>query len=241
MNKDNQIKKRKGLKDIWNAYMTEGAMYDDYDILFCPTRLIAAPKLIYTWIEALKIHKEMYKKNRNYKIDAFVCFYIFDQYFDGKIKGVWADAKRALKILKHFKGIITPDFSTYQDMPFPEKIRNTYRMRAFGYWCGKNGLEVVNNLRWGTRETWDYCFCGIEKHSIFAIGTVGGSPRYLADRERFEQGLQEAVRRLCPHTIIVYGSANYPCFEKLREQGIRILSYKSATANYYDRRRQENE
>ena len=33
-----------------------------------------------------------------------------------------------------------------------------------------------------------------------------------------------------PHTIIVYGSANYPCFQKLAEQGIKIKSYTSHTA-----------
>lgn len=37
------------------------------------------------------------------------------------------------------------------------------------------------------------------------------------------------VEVLHPHTIIVYGSANYACFDKLREQGIHIVSYPSKT------------
>lgn len=34
----------------------------------------------------------------------------------------------------------------------------------------------------------DYCFDGIEENSTVAIGTVGGSPYKLIDRERFEKG-----------------------------------------------------
>ena len=72
----------------------------------------------------------------------------------------------------------------------------------------------TNNVRWGTSETYRYCFDGIDTDSIVAIGTVGGSPRKYIDRLRFEEGLAELVRVLRPHTIVVYGSANYPCFEK---------------------------
>lgn len=31
------------------------------------------------------------------------------------------------------------------------------------------------------------------------------------------------------HTIIVYGSANYNCFRKLADTGIRIISFPSDT------------
>ena len=63
-----------------------------------------------------------------------------------------------MNIIKHFAGIITPDFSTYQDFPEAIKIHNTYRMRLYGYWLGKEGIAVINNVRWGTEETFDYCF-----------------------------------------------------------------------------------
>jgi len=106
-------------------------------------------------------------------------------------------------------------------------------MRVFGYWLGKNGIAVINNVRWGTKETWCYCWDGIPKYSIVAIGTVGGSPRRLVDRQRFEEGLYEMVRVLKPHTIIVYGSANYDCFEKLKEQGINIVSFLSRTNAFF--------
>ena len=92
-------------------------------------------------------------------------------------------------------------------------------------------------MRWGTPETYKYCFDGIPKNSIIAIGTVGGSPRKLIDRKRFEDGLCEMVERLNPHTIIVYGSAKYPCFEKLKKQGINIVAFSSETAKAFEGRK----
>ncbi len=229
-------KTRAGCKDIWNAYMCKGAVFGKYDIPNCPTIVTSLPDEIITWEEAKKVHKKLVRKDKDYYSEAFICFYIDDYKFDGVRTSIWLFPWLALRILKHYRGIITPDFSLYQDFPFPIKIWNVYRMRAFGYWLGKNGREVINNARWGTSETYDYCFEGIEHNSIVAIGTVGGSPRKLKDRKRFEDGLDELVRRLSPHTIIVYGSSNYPCFDKLRSKGITILSFKSTTASFFEGR-----
>lgn len=226
-------KDRLGLIDIWNAFMCDGAKWSHYDIPFCPTILTKIPSRIITWPEARAIYKKQYRIDPKFRIDAFVCFYVDDYKFDGSRTGIWANPKHALSILSHFTGIITPDFSTYQDFPYPVKLYNIYRMRAFGYWCGRNGLEVVNNTRWGTKESFDYCFDGIEKDSVVAIGSVGGNPKRITDRKRFEEGLEELCKQLSPKAILVYGSANYPCFEKLRELGVAIYEYPSATAQAF--------
>ena len=237
MSQNNNV--RNGCKDIWNAFMCEGASYSKNDIPFCPTTADSIPTRIIPWNDAKHLHKNaVARKDIDFFCDAFVCFYIDDYKFDGP-RGIWHDSAFALKVLKHFAGAITPDFSTYQDFPDPIKRFNTYRMRAFGLWLGRNGVKVINNVRWGTAETWIYCFDGIPRNSMVAIGTSGGSPRKLIDRKRFEDGLGELVRVLQPHTIIVYGSANYPCFDKLIAQGIRVVSYPSHTASAFERRRSE--
>lgn len=228
---------RNGLKDIWNAHMAEGAVFGYLDIPLCPTTAKEIPKAIITWEEAKAIHKkELARGNSAYHEGTFVCFYIDDSKFDGP-KGIWHNCEYVLKVLLHFSGVITPDYSTYQDFPEAIKIYATYRMRLFGYWLGKNGIAVINNVRWGTPESWHYCFEGIPKNSIVAIGTVGGNPRKMEDRERFETGLAKMVELLKPHTIIVYGSANYTCFTKLCSQGIRIVSFQSKTAEAFERRK----
>ena len=234
--------KRRNIKDIWNAFMVDGADFSNsnYDIPFCPTtaKKSEIPNEIITFSEAVTLFHKMIKEDKDFKIDAYVCFYEDDQNFDGKRRGIWTFPKNAYGILQHFSGIITPDFSTYQDFPIALKIYNTYRMRAFGYWYGiKCGKKVINNVRWGSKETYIFCFEGIPKNSIVAIGTVGGSPFKLLDRQRFEDGLDEMVRRLHPYGIIVYGSAKYPCLERLKTQGIRIFEFPSRTASYYQNRR----
>lgn len=223
---------RKGIKDVWwRPYMVSGARFSANDIPFCPTTATEMPALILTYKEAKEMYrKEMRRHNKYFMSLAYVCFYADDGDFDS-FKGIWFRSSHAYKVLSHFAGIITPDFSLYQDFPLPLKLWNVYRMRAFGYWFGTLcGHAVINNVRWGTPETYWYCFDGIPENSVVAIGTVGGSPRKLEDRDRFEEGLRELVRRLHPHTIIVYGSANYKCFKELEAQGITILAYPARQA-----------
>ena len=243
MNKlnDKQIAKkyntnvRVGCKDIWNAFMAEGASFGKYDIPLCPTTAKDIPKDMITWEEAREIHrKHISKKEKNYFEDVYINWYIDDYKFDSS-RGIWHDYTFALSVIKHFAGIITPDFSTYQDFPFSIKIYATYRMRTFGYWIGKHGINVINNVRWGTADSFEYCFEGIPQNSIISIGTVGGGPRKLIDRDRFEFGLFKMVDILQPHTILIYGSSIGKCFDILRNKGIKIVSYPSRTARFYER------
>lgn len=230
---------RSGCKDIWNAFMCKNADFGTtgMDIPYCPTTATTLPNAIITWTKAKEIYtKNIQRKNYDFKYDAFVCWYIDDYKFDGP-RGIWHDYNHTLKVLKHFSGVITPDFSTFQDFPEPIKSYNTYRMRVYGIWLGRNNIPVINNVRWGTPETYRYCWEGIPHHSIVAIGTVGGSPRKTKDRYRFENGLNEMVRILHPKTIITYGSANYPCFEKLKQEGITVIQYPSETSEIYEGRK----
>lgn len=110
-------------------------------------------------------------------------------------------------------------------------------MRTFGYWLYKNNIPIINNVRWGTEETWEYCFDGIPQNSIVSIGTVASGINKLVNRPIFEIGLFKMVEQLNPHTIIIYGSSNYSFFEKLKESGITIISFPSKTSLAYSIRK----
>ena len=102
-------------------------------------------------------------------------------------------------------------------------------MRSFGYWYGKLlGNSVINNVRWGNEETYRYCFDGIEENSIVAVGTVASGLRKLDNREIFFKGFFKMIDVLKPHTIVVYGSDNYHCFEKLKGT-VKIVHFHSRT------------
>lgn len=229
---------RNGLKSIWwHPELVEGAIIDEIGIPFCPTTATEIPEDIITWEEAKIIYRKQVKNgNSKFKMNIFVCFYLDDYKFD-TFRGIWFSPKKAFEFLKHFRGIITPDFSTYSDFPLPLRLWNTYRMRAFGYASSCLGIEVINNVRGKPPEDFFYCFNGIEVNSIVAIGTVGSGLKHLENQEGFEFWLNKMVTVLKPHTVIVYGSANYPFFQKLTDQGIRIVAYESKTSRDWKRRK----
>ena len=236
LNIDNTRASRSGCHDMWNAFLCDGAKYCKHDIPFCPTTADSIPSKIINWVEAKAIYKKEIKYDPDFFFDAFVCFYIDDYKFDSS-NGIWFSPMETYEVLRHFDGTITPDFSTCQDFPEPIKIYATYRMRAYGFWLGKNGLKIINNVRWGTKESYIYCFEGIPQNSIVCIGTVGGSPNKKKDRCRFDNGFYKMLDVLKPKVIITYGSANYPCFAKAAKMGIMVKSFPSQTAEAFERRK----
>jgi len=229
---------RRGIVDLWNAFMVNGAEFaSSTDIPICPTTASKPPERMVSWRNAKKLHKqEIGRGNKDYKINAFIHFYIDDQYFDGLFTGIWFHPKRALKVISHFAGIIAPDFSTYADFPDPLVRWNFYRMNAFGYWIGSLGIAVIANARWGLPETWSYCWDGIRPGDMVAIGTVGSGLKRKSCQALFDKGFEEMIRRIHPTTIVVYGSANYACFDRVRKAGIQVVAFPSETSERFARR-----
>ena len=232
----NIINVRPGCQDLWNAFMVNGATFSEHDIPFCPSTAISVPDALISFSNAKSIYKkELSIGNSQFHNNAFVHFCIDDQKFDGIKSGIWSNPYGALKILKHFSGVITPDFSTYADFPDPLKRWNTYRMRAFGLWLSQFQIPIINNVRWGDIETWDYCFDGLPTNSILFIGTVASGLRELSNRPLFDKGLLELIRRLHPHTLVIYGSTRYPIFNDIQKLGINIVAFPSDTSIAYGR------
>ncbi len=220
---------RKGCKDIWNAFMTDSATYEN-DIPICPTTG-ETPESIINWEEAVNIYKkEITSNHRDFKCNSYITFNLDDYKFDKGKYDIWNYPARALKIIKHFAGIITPDFSTYIDMPEPIKYYNTFRMRAFGFWCTRCGIKVINNVRWDFTNEYSYCFCGIPKNSIVLIGTVASNLRVKENHFMFRAGLLKMVEVLKPKIILVYGSSHYAFFDEVKKMGIVVKSYPSRTS-----------
>ena len=59
------IKTRKGCKDVFNAYMCEGATFTENDIPICPTTATTPPEDIITWEEAKSIYKKQLRLKNN--------------------------------------------------------------------------------------------------------------------------------------------------------------------------------
>lgn len=213
--------------DLSNAFMVRGATFvGEYDMPYSPTTAIKIPDKLIPYCDIIE--------GGNLS-NCFAHFYKDDYKFDGR-NGIWNNPRKALKKLKDVGGVITPDFSTWQDMPMCEKMHNTYRMRAFGYWLGINGIQVINNVRWGTYETFDWCFEGLPQEDTCFLSTVGCNRRNI-DKKRFYTGLKELMRRLKPRILCVYGTMNSQIIKAYELQGTKVILFPSQSAEAFNKRR----
>ena len=134
---------RSGCKDVFHAFLVKNAQFDtELEIprirpeRSIPQKLIPFSKTI---------------SSADY--DCFVHFYEDDANFER----LWNQPNKYLPILKKYKGVITPDFSLYRDMPLVMQQWNIYRSHAIGHWLQENGISVITNVRWSDDRTYDLC------------------------------------------------------------------------------------
>ena len=111
-------------------------------------------------------------------------------------------------------------------MPLAMQIWNTYRGKAIGNWLVENGVNVIPNVRWGDKRSFDFCCNGVGRNGTIAIGSHG-CIKLLTDRPFFEEGLKHVVHQLHPNTIVVYGAAPDKIFDPYRKMGISIVQFDS--------------
>lgn len=136
-------------------------------------------------------------------------FYLDDYQFER----VWNDPQTYCDSLADFDYVLTPDFSLYLDMPMALKIWNIYRSRLIGQLLQDMGVNVIPTLSWAEDSTFQFCFDGIEPGGVVSVSTIGVK-RDEAAKGIWKEGMDEAMRRLTPSTVIVYGGDigyKYPC------------------------------
>ena len=108
-------------------------------------------------------------------------------------------------------------------------------MRAIGCWLKRNGIKVINNVRWGDKSTYDYCFSGIPKHDIICIGTIV----VLKKRNigNYINGLDEMMKRLEPKILLVYGNVPDKFFKEYKNTDVIIKHYPSQTNLAFGKKR----
>lgn len=138
--------------------------------------------------------KDRDKKNRG----AFVHFFLDDY----KFEVLWNDPEPRLGKLKQYRGVLSPQFSAYYEMPFSMQLYQTFRSRWCGAYLQSKGLTVIPTVYWGKPQTYWYCFDGIETGGVVAVSTLG----VRTEKDFFLQGYHEMLRRLKPKAILCYGA-----------------------------------
>ena len=124
---------RAGCRDVFHAFLVENADYEGF---------FEIPKLDYSCEKPLKlIAFSKAIKSKDY--DCWVHFFEDDVAFER----IWNKPRKYLLILKKFKGVFSPDFSVYRDMPLVMQYWNIYRSRAIARWLQDNGVNVITNVR----------------------------------------------------------------------------------------------
>ena len=127
-------------------------------------------------------------------------FYVDDYQFER----VWNQPETYLEKLSEFDCMLTPDFSLYTDMPIAMKIWNTYRSRLIGQMAQRMGMVVIPTVSWCEAETFCFCFDGLPKHATLSISTIGVKKEDY-NFGLWKAGVDEMIKRLKPHTILIYG------------------------------------
>lgn len=142
---------------------------------------------------------------------------------DYQFQRVWNQPDRYIAPLKRFQCVLTPDFSTYMDMPEAMKIYNVFRSRLIGAYWQSCGLKVIPTLQWAGPESFSYCFSGIPNNSTVAVSTVGANDNPTAELY-WRLGMRYAIDRLEPEKILLYGDA-IPFFDF---GGAEVVAYENS-------------
>ena len=200
--------------DVFHAFLVENAVFDGYIELPVIKTSNELPEKVVTFSKAMS------KSWSDF--DCWIVFYEHDKEFER----LWNNPKQYLDKLNKFKGVISPDFSLYRNMPLVMQMWNTYRGRALAVWLQNNDVEIIPNVRFGDERTFSFCFDGIEENKTVAVGTHGCIKR-KEDKIFFKIGLARMVQRISPKTIIVYGSAPDSIFKPYKDMGINIIAFES--------------
>ena len=153
---------------------------------------------------------------------SWIHFYEHDSVFEC----FWNNPQKYLPIIKQYKGVISPDYSLYYDMPLCMQIWNTYRGKALAHWLQENGVEVIPNVRWGDERTFELACYGVESGKTIAVGTHG-CIKTVEGRNMFITGFDYVINKLKPKTVIVYGRMPDKIFCLAKMQGIELIPFES--------------
>lgn len=129
--------------------------------------------------------------------DKTIHFFTYDWNFEN----VYDKPEKALEKLDQYYALLTPEFSTYKDMPLARQIDSVFKNR----WCGAfwqlQGMRVIPTISWGSYGCFEFCFDGVEEGSIVAVSTYTRED----NKRGFMEGYKKMLEKINPSAIICYG------------------------------------
>lgn len=120
---------------------------------------------------------------------------------DFRFESLYKHPEKSIERYGKYKFLLTPDYSLYAEMNPWRQIESIGKARWVGAKWQSAGKIVIPTVSWGLTRTYEFCFDGIEKHSIVAIGMIGCK----SNRKNFLRGYFQMMRSIEPEAVICFG------------------------------------
>ncbi|VDG75708.1 Uncharacterised protein [Actinobaculum suis] len=158
------------------------------------------------------------------KPGTWVHFYEDDQ----KFVRFWNNPEKYLPRLSEYSGVVSPDFSTYENLPICERMHATYKNQLLGAWLERNGVQVIPNVRLTGRESVSYALAGVPSSRTLAVGTHGCIKKSNS-MHQFREEISLICRLKMPTDLVVYGCLPRALREVPLELGIPVHVFSPDT------------
>ena len=152
-------------------------------------------------IELDKIELLSYLKirdNNDENKNKTIHFFTYDWNFDT----VYEKPEQALEKLDKYYALLTPEFSTYKDMPLARQIDSVFKNRWCGAFWQKQGMLVIPTISWGSYDCFDFFCDGVEEGCVVAVSTYTRED----NKKGFMEGYEIMMKKIKPSAIICYGT-----------------------------------
>ena len=138
---------------------------------------------------------------------------------DYRFNGIYNNPEKSLRRYSQYAFLLSPDFSTYADMNLWRQLESVAKNRWCGCYWQEQGLTVIPTISWSTPRSYEFCFDGVEKNSIIAIGMIGCKQ----NKKEFLRGYDYMLSKIEPETVICFGTP----FDEMRGNIIPV-DYRSS-------------
>ncbi len=121
--------------------------------------------------------------------------------YDWNFENVYENPETALEKLGQYYALLTPEFSTYKDMPLARQIDSVFKNRWCGAFWQKQGMLVIPTISWGSYGCFEFCFDGVEEGSVVAVSTYTRED----NKKEFMEGYDLMMQKIKPSAILCYG------------------------------------
>lgn len=226
----NTVRKIQDLKKLLNlnylSLTNKTYLAGEYDlpVLYCNTD-------IYPDYLALYNQPGTYHKTSN----TGVCFYIYDNAFDGIFglyNAIYYNDKNLLRYYKDrfrdVKFFISPDYSQFGDLNKIENLQRLWKARVVTLWFILELHAIaIPNFTYISEETFPLFCSGIENCSVVAFSTKG-HVRYARERNLLKNAVKYAVDNLPLKTIVIFSVCGndetaLKLFKYASDHGIKLI------------------